>query len=127
MALYGTATGLASELGLEKLDTKTVQRFERWLGAIEARIKQRIPDLEALVAGGEIPGELVEDIVIAVAARHARNPDGFRMVSSQVDDAMIRRDYGGHTGRFELLAEEWALLEPREEMVFSILMGMGER
>jgi hypothetical protein len=119
---YATAADLALELGITKLDEQTEKRFTRWLAAVEARIRNRIPDLDTLVEEREIPVALLVDIVVSVAARHARNPDGLKTKQTAVDDLQVRRDFDP-IGRFSLHEAEWDLLIPAPEIMFSIQMG----
>ena len=122
---YATAADLALELGITKLDEQTERRFTRWLAAVEARIRNRIPNLDELVEERQIPVPLLVDIVVAVAADHARNPDGYKLVQTAVADGQFRQDYEKtRPGRFQLTEDEWAQLIPEAPAaVFSIQMG----
>lgn len=124
--LFATAEDLALELGAD-LDVPFVRaRFERWLTSVEARIRQRIPDLDALVASKAIDEVVLNDVIVAVAARHARNPEEYERRTMQVDDAQVGFGFRDTGGRFALTDDEWLLIEPARPRAYAIMMGMPD-
>lgn len=76
MATFATVEDVATELGrpIEAASPEGKQ-IAQWLSRVEARIRLRVPDIDALAMEAGY-AERLRGVEVDVVARKARNPDG---------------------------------------------------
>lgn len=81
---------------------------ETLLAAASRLIRHQFRTIDARVTDGDIDGELVGDVAVAMVIRRMQNPDGLQ--SEQIQDSVTRWD--SETRRLALTADEIDLLTP---------------
>lgn len=129
---YATPADVAAELGRLAADLSPAEhvQYQAWLNRIEATIKVRIPDLDALVESGRLDAATVVSVEAAAVSRKALNPEGLRSVTKSVDDGSLTkvRDTDLSSGVLFIAEDEWLLLTPRRPRgAFSVAPGYVNR
>lgn len=112
---YADVSDVAAELGRPSpIDSVVVAQWTAWLRRVEAVIRVRIPNLDALVASGAVLADNLAAVEAAVVARKVSNPEGLRSTTTAIDDGTLTkvRD-SGEGGSLALSDAEWALILPR--------------
>lgn len=106
---YATPDDVEKRIG-RTLTQVQREQVQAWLDDVEALIKTRIPDLDALVTAGTIPLEIIVMVECEAVIRKARNPDG--KLTERIDDYSWTRDTSTSSGALYLTDDEWGLLTP---------------
>lgn len=104
---YADTTDVAASLGRDLTDDETA-RASVLLSRVEARIKQRITDLDDRVTSDPDYQTIVESVEADSVARVLRNPEGKWRES--IDDYSYMRDRASSSGALEITRSEWGLL-----------------
>lgn len=103
---HTTPGDVATDLGRPLTDSE-YEQVSAWIGRVEARIMQRIPDLADRALDPGYLDRLV-GVVVDVVVRKVRNPEGLR--SERIDDYYY--DRGAQSADLSLTDLEWAELLP---------------
>lgn len=104
---YATVADVEARLGRELTPEEEAQVLEL-LEDVEAMIRLRIPNLDELVANGEIPERIVVMVEVNAVLRVLRNPDAF--ISETDGNYSYQRSIDGASGYLEILPNEWQWL-----------------
>lgn len=86
---------------------------EARLGDVEGKIRRRIPDLEARIAGEPDLVQTVITVCCEAVLRLIRNPEGFIQETEGNYTYMLSQDFASN--RLTILPEEWADLGVRRQ------------
>jgi hypothetical protein len=110
---YATLTDVVESLGRPiPVGSAEATQVGRWLANAELLIKSRIPDLDALITGGQIDQNAVVYAETEAVIRKIRNPDG--KVSEDIDDYRYRLNTDAAKGSIFITDDEWSLIMPQE-------------
>lgn len=115
---YASAADVAALLARE-LTVEETALVNRRLEQVERMIKRRIPDLDTLVAGGDLDEDDVVDTEAEAVLRVVRNPDGIASETDGTYTYVRSRDSADNSLR--ILPEEWAALGVRVGRMFQIV------
>lgn len=107
---YASVDDVIEEAGLSDPDSGQLAQIDRWLRRVEATIRLRVPDLDALVTSGALDRQTVADVEAAAVGRKTANPLAMRV--EQIDDYSYTRAGDAVQVDVMLTDEEWALLTP---------------
>lgn len=120
---HAVVDDVAAELGRPISTAAEIAQVQAWLRRIEATIKVRVPDLDALAAASADYLAAVVSVEAAAVARKAVNPEGLRSTTRAIDDGSVTkvRDSALSDGVLRITDDEWALITPRRRRgVFEI-------
>jgi hypothetical protein len=104
---YATVQDVEVRLGRE-LSPEEEQLVQVRLEDVENMIRARIPNLDQLIADGDLDEDLVVMIEAEAVLRVIRNPEGY---TSEVDgNYSYQISQRVSSGRLEIFDSEWALL-----------------
>lgn len=85
-----------------------------WISDVEVEIRERIPNLDDLIAAGRPSAGTVLRVVAAVVIRKLQNPEGLRQRTVSIDDYSRTDtvDTQNSDGWLGLTDREWNLLLP---------------
>ena len=83
------------------------ERIEILLGDVEDFLAGEFPDLDERLADGRLTAARLRRVVVRIASRVLRNPDGYRQVSSGTGPFTGSATYGGdHPGEIYVTDED---------------------
>jgi len=85
-----------------------------WIDDLEAEIRERIPNLEALIVLGRPTYGTLKRVISAAIIRKLQNPSGLRTRTVAIDDYSTTEtvDAANSAGYLGLTDDEWSLLLP---------------
>lgn len=107
---YATIDDVAARLGRPITEPAEVAQVTAWLGDVEILIRDRIPDLDDLVAAGDPTEAVVVMVESNAVVRMVRNPEG--KTQERIDDYSWGMPANPYGGGLYLTEVEWGLLEP---------------
>lgn len=105
------AYATASDVAVRWARTPTVEEtalIEVRLNDVDRMIRRRIPDLDDLIASGDVDVDSVVQVESEAVLRVIRNPEGF--VSETDGNYTYQYSQNTSAGSLTILPEEWALL-----------------
>lgn len=95
-----------------------------WLDVAWAKLKRKVPTLEAQIAAGKADDDLVRSAVVSAVVRVLNNPKGVR--SAGVDDGQFTIDVEQSSGRLYIHEDDIADLKPSWALsgVYSMPLGV---
>lgn len=113
---FATVEDVQKRLGRDLTAAETAQVTE-WLQDLEADIRARIPDIDALMADtetGESYTRTVTRVVAETIVAKLKNPKGLRQYTESVDDYSLTEtvDVANSSGRLMISDDDWDLLIP---------------
>lgn len=111
---YANVDDVADQLGRPITDQHEIKQINAWIKRVDLSIRARIKNLDDLVSEGVIDEELLTSVIAGVVVRKAQNPEGYRSVTTSLDDwsETQTRDRELSDGALRLTDDEWALLIP---------------
>lgn len=114
---YATVQDVADELATQ-IDGASPKgkQIARWIMRAENLIRLHIPLLDEWCDQDPAYTSIVNDVIVNVVARKARNPDGTYSQTVSADDASFTRTMStsaGSLGEINILEDEWDLLLKR--------------
>lgn len=113
---FATPEDVQKRLGRDLTEAETIQVIE-WIADLEADIRARIPDVDALMSDSET-GEAYTRTVLRVVCEtiivKLKNPKGLRQYTESVDDYLLTEtvDVANSSGRLIITDDDWNLLIP---------------
>lgn len=107
---YASVQDVADRLGRPITEPAEVTQVTAWLGDVEVIIRDRIPDLDDLVAAGNPTQDTVVMVEANAVVRMVRNPEG--KTQERIDDYSWGLPANPYAGSLYLTEVEWGLLEP---------------
>ena len=113
---FATPEDVQKRLGRD-LTTAEVLQVDEWLQDLEADIRARIPDIDALMTDtetGESYTRTVTRVVAETIVAKLKNPKGLRQYTESVDDYSLTEtvDVANSSGRLMISDDDWGLLIP---------------
>lgn len=113
---FATPEGVQKRLGRD-LTAAEVLQVDEWLQDLEADIRARIPDIDALMTDtetGESYTRTVTRVVAETIVAKLKNPKGLRQYTESVDDYSLTEtvDVANSSGRLMISDDDWDLLIP---------------
>lgn len=113
---FATPEDVRKRLGRD-LTAAEVLQVDEWLQDLEADIRARIPDIDALMADpetGESYTRTVTRVVAETIVAKLKNPKGLRQYTESVDDYSLTEtvDTANSSGRLFITDDDWDLLIP---------------
>lgn len=111
------------------LTASEVGQVTEWIDDLEADIRARVPDLDALMSDPETGppySRTVLRVVCETIIVKLRNPEGLRQFTNSIDDYSITKtvDSANSSGRLMISDDDWGLLIPAADGdAFTIRMG----
>lgn len=95
-----------------------------WLDVAWAKLKRKVPTLEAQIAAGKADDDLVRSAVVSAVVRVLNNPKGVR--SGGVDDGQFTIDVEQSSGRLYIHEDDIADLKPSWALsgAYSVPLGV---
>lgn len=113
---FATPEDVQKRLGRD-LTAAEVLQVDEWLQDLEADIRARIPDIDALMTDtetGESYTRTVTRVVAETIVAKLKNPKGLRQYTESVDDYSLTEtvDVANSSGRLMISDDDWDLLIP---------------